>query len=127
MVAASIHKFEVWEDSGFSIMARVIGNDAANVTQASMTSIAYSVFDLSQVGTASSSGTLAVATVIFDTLQTDARWTPDATGYNFRWDVPANICPTGNKDYRIEILFTPVTGAVFHGVWEPNVKALHRS
>jgi hypothetical protein len=126
-MSAKIHALTVFEDSGFSLMARVQGSDAANVQQADISSIAYSVFDLSDTTTATATGTLTVASVVFDSLQTDARWTEDSTGYNFRWDVPASIGATGDKVYRIEIAFTPASGEVFHAVFEARTVGLYRS
>mgnify|MGYP000105578392 CR=1 FL=1 len=127
MTVASPFRYSVWEDTGHSLMARIIGDDAANIQQSDISSIAYSVFDLSDTATVVTSGSLTVSNVIFDTLQTDARWDADSTGYNFRWDIPASLFPTGGKDYRIEIAFTPTGGEVFHVVAEANAQALHRS
>jgi cystathionine beta-lyase/cystathionine gamma-synthase len=127
MIAASPFKFEVWEDSGFSIMGRVLGPDATNVTQAGVTSIAFSVYDKANLAVALSTGTMTVSTVIFDTLQTDARWTVDSTGYNFRYDAPNTLLPRGSATYRLEVAFTPASGSPFHTVYEATTKDLLRS
>ena len=108
-------------------MARIQGVDAANIVQADISSIAYSIFDLADPTSATDTGSLTVASVVFDALQTDARWSEDETGYNFRWDVPASIPATGTKRYRFEIAFTPGSGEVFHALFESSTIALHRS
>jgi hypothetical protein len=122
-----IHNLTTIEDSGFSLMARIQGVDAANIVQADISSIAYSIFDLADPTSATDTGSLTVASVVFDALQTDARWSEDETGYNFRWDVPASIPATGTKRYRFEIAFTPGSGEVFHALFESSTIALHRS
>jgi len=126
-MSATIHTLSAFEDSGFSLMALLKGTDAENVEQADISSIAYSVYDLSSTGSSTDTGTLTVASVIFDSLQTDSRWSTDAVGYNFRWDVPASIVADGAKSYRIEIAFTPASGEVFHAVFEVTTTNLYRS
>lgn len=116
MPAPSIHRATVFEDSGASCMARIVGNDAANATQASITGITYSVYNGDTAIIEDSA--LTVATVVFDTLQTDARWTEDSTGYNFRHDLPATTFPTGDAVYRVEYVFNPVSGEDFAVVFE---------
>ena len=119
-------KSEAIEDSGHSVMNRITGNSAANITQADITSIAYTVHD-TLTGEQTVSGTLSKTTVIFDTLQTDARWTKDSTGYNFRYDIPASELPNGDRTYRFEIVFTPASGAVFTIIREVDVLGLKGS
>ena len=123
----TIHRSTVWEDSGFAWMARVKGNDAALVTQGDLSSIAYSVYDLDAPSEDPETGTLTIALVVFDTLQTDARWTKDATGYNFRWDVSPTLLATGGHRYRFEVKFTPTTGDPFHLVGIITASQLSRS
>ena len=79
MADASIHSSTAFEDSGHSVMARVTGTDAVNIVQSDITSISYTVHDL-KTGEQTVTGSLVKSTVVFDSLQTDARWTADATG-----------------------------------------------
>ena len=124
----TIHKAEFFEDSGGSLMARVIGPDATVISTSKITGITYSVYDTAQASTSIvSASTLTVSSVVFDTLQTDARWDRDATGYNFRYDVQSSELPNGKKKYRIEFLFDPVTGQNFHVAWEITTVDLYRS
>lgn len=112
-----------WEDTPLVIMARVRDATATNITQAGIDSIAIYVFDGSgtQVST-----TIAptVASTVFDTLQTDARWTKDSTGYNFRYTIAAAYFPTGDVNYRVEVIFTPATGEPFPLVVVAKAKRL---
>lgn len=118
MPAPTITTATVWEDGGASLMARVLGNDAANITQASITSITCSVYDAQERGTAVVTPAVVVADSVFDSLQTDARWTVDSTGYNFCHDCPATAFPDGDTVYRVIYKFTPASGEVFYKVWD---------
>jgi hypothetical protein len=116
----------VFEDSGCYLLARIRGNDAANIVQADISSINLCVSQ--KGGTPDTAGTaVTVATVIFNTLQTDARWTVDSTGYNFRYEVPAASLPVGGRKYLSEFKFTPASGPVFHVVFEVPTLSLLRS
>ena len=109
-----ILKVSVFEDTGAVIMARVYGNAGTPITQASLASIVCKVFDLSDGNTLIATRTLTIADVVFDALQTsDARWTTDSTGYNFLDAVPATAFPNGGRTYRLEYVFTPVSGQPF--------------
>lgn len=128
MPSASIpNDVNVIEDSGVRWMARVLGQSGSAIVQADVSSIAYSVYDKSDTTTATTTGTLTVSDVIYNTLQTDSRWGKDATGYNFGWNVPASIFAAGNKTYRIEVKITPSSGEAIHIVRDFPVVALNRS
>ena len=116
MAQPLIVKATVWEDGGATLMSRIVGNDAANIVQADITSISRVVFVGSTISTAET--TPVVATVVFDTLQTDARWAVDSTGYNFRQDVAASVFADGDTIYRVEYKFTPASGEVFWVVFD---------
>lgn len=107
----------VWEDASATLMARIVGIDAAAITQATISSIAYRIADRHTKATIDSD-TLTVSSVVFDTLQTDARWTADATGYNFRWTLSAAQLPTGNRSVSVDLTLTTTGGdtipVVFH-------------
>lgn len=116
----------VYEDSGFSLMARIYGQAATPITQSTISSVALKVFDVSS-STSVATATPVVATCIFDTLQTDAYWTKDATGYNFRYSTLASQVPNGGSRYRFEFTFTPTSGAVFPVVFEVPTMDLYGS
>ena len=112
----------IFEDSGVTLMARVNIEDATAAQQADITSISVVVTDLSDESVALASTSLTVANVVFDTLQTDARWGADTTGYNFRYTVAASVL-TDPVEYIVEFKWTPATGEVFH-TWH-KIKALN--
>jgi hypothetical protein len=120
---------KAWEDGSVSLLARVVGQDAVAVTQASLTTITYKIFDTFSTTptTAVASGTLTVSDVIFDTLQTDARWTKDNTGYNFLHAIGAGVLTKEDTAYRIEYLFDPVTGGNFYVVFEVTTSKIYGS
>lgn len=109
-------------------MARVIGPDATTVTSTMISGVTYSVYDTAEPSTALvSESTLTLGNVLYDTLQTDARWSRDSAGYNFRYDVQSTELPQGKKKYRFEFRFAPVSGQPFHTVWEVTTVDLYRS
>jgi hypothetical protein len=132
-MSGKINYVTAFEATGVTLMDRVQGNGGTNITQASITSIAYNVtrFDTKEEaenvdsgGTSViAAGVLLKANVVFDALQTAAPWdsAADATGYNFRYDSPATDRPavSGGETYwhRVDVVFTPASGAVFVVSW----------
>jgi len=116
---SNLIEVKVDEDTGVSLMGRVQGKvsgTTANVTQASITAITYS----STTNCTTTTGTLVVSATIFDTLQTDADWTTDATGYNFRWDVPDTLFASPGV-YNVTVLIDPASGSDFKIKWRVQV------
>jgi hypothetical protein len=126
---------QVAAGSGVTILARLRGQDGSLVTQASLTSIAYSVANLTE-GEVVGTGSLTVSTCVYDSLQTDARWTQDtasrpgpdgATGYNFAATLPASLFPettltsavarSAPPRVQVDVTFTPTSGQPFRVVW----------
>lgn len=62
---------------------------------------------------------VTVANAVYNTLQTDGRWTQDSTGYNFALAIPGSSIPlpdsseTYNRLYEIPVQFTPSVGNPF--------------
>jgi len=110
----------IWEDGGATMMARVTNDSAGNVVRSDVTSIAYNVFDLSSTtpGTAVSSDSLTVASVVYNSLQTGGLWSKDSTGYNFKDTRPASIFSEPNHRYQIEYIFNPASGEDFPVVFQ---------
>lgn len=135
MPEAAITSVFVFEDGGATIMARIIGNDAANITQASLTTITYSVFDLDSATpetpvSGHDAQALTVANVVFNALQTgDARWADaggDLTGFNFLHAIAATAFPSAHR-YAIEYLFNPASGENFWHVVEAIARPVRTS
>lgn len=121
----------VFEDAPLLLMDRVRNMAGAYPTQASITSIKYKVFACEDedaviaangeiVGTET---TCVIADVLYDTLQTDSRWTKDTTGYNLAIELPPGSRPAGGW-HRIEAVITPVTGSPYPVVWGVRTLAM---
>ncbi len=98
-------------NSTFSNLARIHA-DGENITQADLSSIAYVVLNADDGTTYNAGGSVTVSAAVFDTLQTDGRWTEDDTGYNFRHDVPHTII-TAVGQYVFKYTFTLSGGSQF--------------
>lgn len=129
------------EDNPLTLADRILGNDVAAITQATINTISFRVWeyaswddakldrDGSEIGTQAS---LDKTIVVFDTLQTDAYWESppgsgnaiDDTGYNFRATIPPARFPSAAKWYRVEITFTPTAGDAFKIVWVASTTAV---
>ena len=122
--SADIPSITIFEDSGAVLMRHIVGNDRVAIQQADITSATRNVYDRQTLVLGPT--TLTVADVVFDTIQTDARWTntEEATGYNFRDDVPATAFPTGDRVYRVEWSFVPASGENFKALYDVHTKCL---
>jgi hypothetical protein len=107
---------EAREDSPYTLMAYIKGQNAAAITQASINTLTFRVFQYdshpeaendengTEVGVVA---TLTISVVINDTPQTDNDWDTDDIGYNLKHVIPAARFPTGGKWNAIEYLFDP--------------------
>lgn len=111
---------ELWEDSTGYVMARITGLEGAVITQASVSAIARKIFNIDGATPAIpiDESAPAVASTIYDTLQTDAAWTKDGTGYNFKDEIAATIPITGGNRYVVEYKLTYLLGEIGHVVCE---------
>jgi hypothetical protein len=110
-----------WEDTDLTCMARAKLNGAvASFIQSAISAIERKIFDRTSAtpGTALSTTAVVVADSVFDTLQTDGRWTEDSTGYNFRDTIPAASLASGSSQYRVEYKVTTTSGSIFFLVFE---------
>lgn len=112
----------VTRSSGAQLLQGSIGADSVapisyyiyDVTDGSVAATANYAYNTSTGLTADTS--LAKASVVFDTLQTDGYWTGDTTGYNFRHKIDGANFPEGGRRYRIEYkIDTDLTGGVSEG------------
>jgi hypothetical protein len=105
-----------------TLLRRVKGWTGQALRQADISSIRYTIKLIDErdeadntVVSGHSAVAVSVATSVYDTLQTDDRWTPDATGYNFAHtpDVAQNqaFSEIGRR-YLVEYTLTPASGQV---------------
>lgn len=97
----------VFAKSTFPVLARLVDQDGEPVTQAGVDSISWAAYPEAG-GDAEATGTLTPSNVIYDTLQTDAIWTKDDIGFNFRHVVASSVFTTAGT-WRIEYIVTLAT------------------
>jgi len=110
----------VFQQATATFMARVEDSLGANLTQADVAAIEYTI---SAVGNDQAAPpntilghenrTLDKANVVYDVLQNDATWTVDAVGYNFRHEVDVSLheaFPKAGEVYQVRYEVTPVVG-----------------
>lgn len=112
----------VFKNGSAVFLARVVGADGAEIVQADISAITYSVYllddqdpDARTVITGHDGVACVVANTIFDTLQTDDTWECDAIGYNFRHvlDISANTAfAIAGRNYAVNFMLIPVLGQV---------------
>jgi hypothetical protein len=118
----------VYEDSALFLMGRGKASTGDYMLQANIEAIDLKVYEQGKPGTLIDEQTITPAEVIFDTLQTDARWTKDSTGYNFRYQTLVAQLPHGKRTYVFEFKFTPAgNGPIFHAVFHVPTLELMRS
>jgi len=120
MADASDIQGTVFKNGSATLLARVVGDDGAAVTQAEIAQADYTVYLLDQddpdAGTAvtgHANVVVSVASLIQDSLQVDSVWDVDQTGYNFKHvlDVSANQAfAVAGRTYRIAFRLSPVSG-----------------
>lgn len=125
--------------TGVTLLARLRGAAGALVTQASLSSIAWTALELT-AGTELGTGTWTVSEVVYDSLQQgDPRWSADDAsnpgedgehGFNFAATVAASLfasrtlaaesplSPLVPKRFQVEVVFTPTSGQPFTVVWQ---------
>lgn len=111
------------ERSGCVLLARLTGDDGDPIVQSDVSSAAYEVWDINDTPAirVTAATSLTVANVVYNTLQTDARWTKDDTGYNFAMVLPADSVPDAHK-YRVDVQITPAAGQVFFAKFELSAR-----
>jgi len=117
--AAEIHG-TVFKNGSATLLARVVGADGSAIQQADLSAAEYTVYlidpddpDGDTAVSGHSAVSVAVASLIYDDLQTDDLWDVDDTGYNFKWvlDVSTNQAfATAGRSYRVVFTLTPRGG-----------------
>lgn len=118
---------DVLPGQGVKLMARVANVSAALITQASITSIAFTISAITTVNGAEvvteiETGTLAKTDVVFDALQTGGGWDVDATGFNLAWIPTSGQLATAGQRRRYSVVITPSSGPTIPVLW-PDQKA----
>jgi len=122
MVNAADISGTVFKNGSATLLARVIGADGQPLTSADVLSAKYTIYQLDEndpdAGTAVA-GHDGVAgdpvSLVYDTLQNDALWDVDTTGYNFKHDLDVSTSaafPMAGKHYRVVYELTPIQGQV---------------
>jgi hypothetical protein len=101
------------QGSTFAIMYRVMV-DGDEMVQADVDTIEYAIYNDDTREAVLALTSLTVANVVFNTLQTDERWTVDTEGYNFRHDVSHSLLTDPDITYRIEYKITLDGGSEFY-------------
>jgi len=105
------------QDATFALMGRFEVDGVVGL-QANVSTVTITGTDQS-TGSSVLSVTPTVSAIVFDTLQTDARWGgKDALGYNFRYDVADTICVTPGIRYRFKVVITTASGKLKSGLFE---------
>ena len=107
--------------ASFPVLARVTGMNNQPITQASVASIAYKVTD-SQSGQVLSTGSLSVASTVYNQLQQGNGWSESAavdvsindglTGWNFLWVVPGSLTSPPGSLLTAQATLTMVDGSL---------------
>jgi len=115
-----------------AFMARVVADDGVTpLVQADVSAVAYTISDVSaslaEAVTGHDAQALAVASVIFDTLQSGAPWTTDAAGYNFRFSpsIAENAAfPDWGTTYLLVVTLTRNSGDPIVFAWRVRTPEL---
>ena len=109
-----------FKNGSVTLLARIVGPGGGNVLPANVNTVKYAVYLLDDQNADSRTAvsghtdvTLPVANVIFNTLQTDAIWTVNTVGYNFRHVLDVSADPAfavAGRRYLVEYQLAPAVG-----------------
>jgi hypothetical protein len=108
------------------ILARVIDSTGSLITKTEILWITIDVFN-AESGEQTLAQTIPVVDCVFDTLQTDARWTTDSIGYNIAVPVDASALPDGDIVYQMQVTLCPLAGERFRIVSRVKTKPVFMS
>jgi len=131
MTAAADILCVAFKGGSLTVLARVLGGNAVAIVQADVSAIEYTAWLLDEADPddrAAIAGHTAKSVdktgAIFDTLQSDALWTVDAIGYNFRHvlDVFSDqVFTIAGRRVLLEFTITPAVGQVILVRFRVNV------
>lgn len=109
-----------FKNGSITLLARIVDGNGEHVVQSDIAAAKCTVYlldgqdpDSRAAVAAHTNVPVPVADVVFDTLQTDATWTVDTTGYNFRHtiDVSAHQAfAVAGRRYLVEYQLSPASG-----------------
>ncbi len=100
-----------YQGSSAIILARIIGLDGDPQEKADLSTITCLVTDITPATPEQiDEPAVVIADTVFDVLQTDANWSYDATGYNFKHSLAGTCFPEAGHIYEVQYTFTPVGG-----------------
>lgn len=112
------------EGTFVTLLGRARTEDNTLLVQADVDNIVLRVFEQPADAPASEvySTSLAKASVVFDTMQTDARWRGDSVGYNFKYVVNAKqLVARGGVTTRYEVTVNLASNqGPIRQAWEVN-------
>jgi hypothetical protein len=111
-----------FKNGSATFLARAVGNDGATLAPAGVTAAKYSVYllddrdpDARTAVDGHSAVSLTVNEVLYSSLRTDALWTADSIGYNFKHALAIAAHPAfavAGRRYLVEYALTPANGPV---------------
>jgi hypothetical protein len=117
---AQILRFRVFKNGSAVLMARVVGSDGGYLAQADCSAIEYTIWLLNdhdpneEVAVEGHDAVeLAVAGVVYDTLQTADPWDKDTIGYNFKHEIDISeyqAFALRGRRYLVVVKITPTSG-----------------
>jgi hypothetical protein len=117
-----IAKAIVIENTSVVCLARVRASSGSYLTQATTTSLTVKVFNLNDRSQSGATQTPSKTSCVFDTLQTDARWSEDSTGYNLAVPITADYLTDGNIVYQVECKLVTTDSMPFYILWQVQTK-----
>lgn len=114
MLAPVIGQYAVLEDSAVVFMARILGADGAPITQATVSEISYTAWDLNVSNTVpvTTRTVLTTSDVIYNTLSASPPWTADEIGRNLNHTLAGTAFPNQSPEHEIEYKIVPDTTAL---------------
>ena len=120
----------VFKQGTLTALARVYGWDTELVTPAAIASVTYTISkldstdpDAAEAVTGHTAVALDPSAVLFAALQTDDRWTLDASGFQFCHTIDASLhvpFAVAGATYRLEYVLTPTSGQAIRLRYEPG-------
>lgn len=109
-------------NSATVLLARATWPNGSYVDQPSTSVIEYGVWNRDTGEETGSEYIESIGATIFNTLQTDSRWTADAIGYNIAVAIDGSFFPI-EGNYRVEILLIPTAGSSITIAWDIQTAA----